>query len=63
VSGHDGASVRYIEAEDVTLIDFDEVRIAPAAYRACSRGHAWEQLDYNYCPYDGERLVEVPLTQ
>lgn len=59
--GYDGVDEHQISARQISLIDFDEARIAPSLYNACPRGHVWEQEGYRFCPYDGERLAEVPL--
>jgi hypothetical protein len=61
VHGHDGLDTRSVDAEDLSVIDFDQVRIAPAIYKSCEHGHVWEQADYRYCPYDGLELVATRL--
>jgi hypothetical protein len=61
VHGHDGIESRTIAPGDIAMIDFDQSRIAPSAYRVCDRGHQWEQKDYRYCPFDGQPLKEVRL--
>lgn len=57
VWGHDGTGERSVRADNLALIDFDEARIAPRLYKACERGHVWEQEAYRYCPYDGLELT------
>ena len=61
VHGHDGITSRSFDPGDLAMIDFDQARIAPTAYRVCARGHQWEQKDYRYCPFDGDPLKEVRL--
>lgn len=56
IRGFDGKAERDLPARKVSVIDFDEVRIAPALYKACERGHVWEQEDFRFCPYDGLEL-------
>jgi hypothetical protein len=56
VRGFDGRAERDLPARKVTVIDFDEARIAPALYKACERGHVWEQADFRFCPFDGQEL-------
>lgn len=56
IRGFDGKAERDFPARKITVIDFDEARIAPALYKACERGHVWEQEDYRFCPYDGLEL-------
>ena len=56
IRGFDGVAERDFPARKITVIDFDEVKIAPALYKACERGHVWEQEDYRFCPYDGLEL-------
>ena len=56
IRGFDGKAERDLPARKISVIDFDEVRIAPALYHACERGHVWEQEDYRFCPYDGLAL-------
>jgi hypothetical protein len=53
VRGYDGIGEREISSKRLSVIDFDTVRIAPALYKACERGHVWEQEDFRYCPFDG----------
>ena len=61
VHGHDGIESRSFAPADLVMIDFDQARIAPSAYRVCERGHQWEQKDYAYCPFDGQPLKEIRL--
>ena len=59
--GHDGIESQSFSPSDLAMIDFDQARIAPTAYRVCERGHQWEQKDYAYCPFDGQPLKEIRL--
>ena len=61
LSGNDGVSVRRLDPDDLATVDFDQTRIAPALYKVCPRGHAWEQKEYRFCPYDGDALTDVPM--
>lgn len=51
--GHDGMADRDVSARRASLIDFHEAEIAPTLYKACQRGHVWEDEGYRFCPYDG----------
>jgi hypothetical protein len=61
VFGNDGIAERDVRPENIAVIDFDEVKIAPKLFKTCLRGHVWEQSDYHYCPYDGLSLEEKQL--
>ena len=56
VRGYDGKAEREFAVRKLSVVDFDEARIAPALYKACERGHVWEQEQYRYCPFDGLAL-------
>jgi hypothetical protein len=56
IRGFDGKGERGIPPKSLSVIDFDEAEIAPVLYKACERGHVWEQEDFRFCPYDGLRL-------
>jgi hypothetical protein len=56
IRGFDGMDERSFPARKISVIDFDQARIAPALYKACERGHVWEQEDYRFCPHDGLAL-------
>ena len=56
IRGFDGKGERDLPIRKVTVIDFDESRIAPSLYKACERGHVWEQEDFRFCPHDGLSL-------
>ena len=56
IRGFDGKAERTFPSRKLSVIDFDQARIAPALYKACERGHVWEQEDFRFCPYDGLAL-------
>ena len=61
VHGFDGIAKQQLRPRNLAVIDFDQAKIAPKLYKACERGHVWEQTDYRYCPWDGLALDEYRL--